>query len=278
VEPTLLALHGARGAGKDTTYRFIEEWCRESSPALSAVRRAFADKMKWAYMRMWVPNCTMEWAIDFIDQWKNDLDATCGGIFADGDGILLDDSRLSKKQGIIGQELDDSPLYFIPPVNFRDHMNQFATESAREVYGDDHWVDQVLQTEPTARNPEGWKGNFLVPPRTPEEDPYSFAHYAVITDLRVENEVERVKELGGLCVKVQRQDAEDKERRYYEEQGTDPHLFATMLPDDVFDVILVNDDNDMDKSKKRTYEMMDVILEEGANYVRSVDGTCWRVR
>jgi hypothetical protein len=259
VEPTLIALHGARGAGKDTTFQFINDWCRESSPALSAVRRAFADKMKWAYMRMWVPTCTMEWAINFIEQYKNNPLAECVALIDDED----DKRRL--------------PV-FIEPVNFRDHMNQFATESAREVYGDDHWVDQVLQTEPTARNPEGWRGNFLVPPRTADEDPYSFAHYAIITDLRVENEVERVKSLGGICVKVQRKDAEDKERRYYEEQGTDPHLFATMLPDDVFDIILVNDDNNMTRSKARTYEMMDVILEEGANYVRSVDGTSWRIR
>jgi hypothetical protein len=168
-EPILIALHGARNAGKDTTFRFIQRWGAKSDPAFSAVRGSFADRVKWAYMRQWAPTCTMQWAIDFTDQWKNDPTAKCvGGLW---------DARYPDE----GYQAE-----FIPPVNFRDHMNQFATESAREVYGDDHWLDMVLPLEPTSHNPEGWRGNFLVPPRTAEEDPYSFAHFAVITDLRAD--------------------------------------------------------------------------------------------
>ena len=75
--PVLLAFHGLRGVGKDTTIQFARDWAAKSDPAPSVVRRGFADKMKWAYMRMWVPDCTMEWAINFIDQYKNDPEATC---------------------------------------------------------------------------------------------------------------------------------------------------------------------------------------------------------
>ena len=255
-EPSLIALHGARGAGKDTTYQFIADWCAKSDPALSAVRASFADRMKWAYMRMWVPDCTMEWAIDFIDQWKNNPDASVSGIVKDA---------VMAGSGLTGKEewKPNMDAIFLRSVSFRDHMNQFATESAREVYGNDHWVDQVLPLEPTSRNPEGWRGSFLVSPRTPEEDPYSFAHFAVITDLRADNEMERVKELGGLCVKIRRREAEEKQRAYYEARGEDPHLFSSELPDEEFHVILNNNDNNMDNSYRRTAHLMSEIKRNG---------------
>jgi hypothetical protein len=107
-------------------------------------------------------------------------------------------------------KIDGVDAEFIPPVNFRDHMNQFATESAREIYGDNHWVDILLPLQPTPHNPEGWPGSFLVAPRSEADFPYSFAHFAVITDLRAYNELGRVKELGGLCVKIKRRDAEEE--------------------------------------------------------------------
>jgi hypothetical protein len=163
-EPILIALHGARGAGKDTTFRFIQRWCAKSDPALSAVRGSFADRVKWAYM---------------------------------------------------------------------------------------------------SHNPEGWRGNFLVPPRTPEEDPYSFAHFAVITDMRADNEMQRVTELGGIKVKIRRRNAERAERTYYEKKGIERHLFASELPDEEFDVVLVNDDNNLDNAYVRTDLLMHEINYNG---------------
>jgi hypothetical protein len=226
-----------------------------SDPALSAVRRGFADKMKWAYMRQWVPDCTQEWAIDFIEQHKNNPDAEVYGRLMNG-GLAVQ---------------------FIPPVNFRDHMNQFATESAREVYGDDHWVDQLLPAEPDARNPEGWHGSFLTPPKTDDDWPYSIADYCVITDLRAENEVERVKQLGGLCVKIKRRDSEEKQRRYYEERGEDPHLFASELPESLMDVVINNDDNDMEEARRRTNLLMNEIKRNGIDSIKRGLPRPWRI-
>ena len=256
-DPALIALHSVKGAGKDTTFRFIQEWCaKRSDPAPSAVRRGFADKAKWAYMRQWVPNCTEQWAIDFVDQWKNDPEATCAGIFADEEGILLSDTHKDDNTDITGKELEDSPLYFIPPVIFRQHMAQFATESARDIYGLDHWADQVLPLEPTNRNPEGWRGSFLVPPRTAEEDPYSFAHFAVMTDMRFLNELERVRALGGLNVKIRRHDAEQAVIMEAQSQGREIHESELGLPDELFDVVINNDNNNMDDARRRTFHMM----------------------
>jgi hypothetical protein len=264
-DPALIALHSVKGAGKDTTFQFIQDWCgKRPDPAPSAVRRGFADKAKWAYMRQWVPGCTEQWAIAFVDQWKNDPEATCAGIFTDPeDGITLSDSRLDNKEGITGRDEEDSPLYFIPPVIFRQHMAQFATESARDIYGMDHWADQVLPLEPTDRNPEGWRGSFMVPPRTAEEDPYSFAHFAVMTDMRFENELLRVRELGGLNVKIKRRDAEQAVIEEAELQGRKVHESELGLPDEWFDVVLNNNDNNMDNAYRRTAHMMHEIDYNG---------------
>jgi hypothetical protein len=223
-EPALIALHGARGSGKDTAYHFIEEWCAKSDPALSAVRRGFADKMKWAYMRMWVPDCTMEWAINFIEQYKNDPTAFCSGYH----------SQPSREPGVM-----DYQGNFIYPVNFRDHMNQFATESARHVYGYDHWLDLLLPQQDD-RHVEGWRESFMIPPKTPDDHPYSIADVCVINDLRADNELERVRDLGGLLVKVRRRSAEKEQATYYAKLGIPVHEFARELPDELFHVTLGN--------------------------------------
>jgi hypothetical protein len=207
---------------------------------------------------MWVPDCTMQWAIDFIEQYKNNPLAECVALIDDED----DKRRL--------------PV-FIEPVVFRDHMNQFATESAREVYGEDHWVDILLPKEPTNHDPEGWRGHFLVPPRSEADFPYSFAHFAVITDLRAGNEMRRVSELGGLKVKIRRRDAEEKERRYYEERGLPRHLFASELPDEDFDVIIGNNDNDMDEAYRRTAHLMSEIKRNGIASIKRGLPLPWRI-
>jgi hypothetical protein len=255
-EPSLIALHGARGAGKDTTFHFIQKWCAKSDPALSAVRRGFADKMKWAYMRMWVPDCTMEWAIEFIDLWKNNSQAYVEGRFGGGAA--------------------DTFLY---PVNFRDHMNQFATESAREVYGSDFWVDMLLPTQRYGPHDEepAWWANFTIPPIWYGKQVRSVAHMAVITDLRAENEVARIKDLGGLCVKIKRRDAEEKERSYYEEKGIERHLFASELPDALMDVVISNNDNDMDEAYRRTAFLMNEIERNGIASIKAGSPNPWRI-
>jgi hypothetical protein len=260
-EPILIALHGARNAGKDTTFHFIQEWCAKSDPAFSAVRGSFADRVKWAYMRQWVPACTMQWAIDFTDQYKNNPLAQCVAIIDDED----DKHRL--------------PV-FIEPVNFRDHMNQFATESAREVYGEDHWLDMLLPVHrygPHGEEPAWW-GNFTIPPIEYDNGQVrNVAHFAVITDLRAPNEMARIEALGGLKVKLRRRDAEQAERRYYEEQGIERHLFASELPDEEFDVIIDNSDNDMHMSYLRTKLMMGEIQRNGVESIKRGRPAPWRI-
>jgi hypothetical protein len=216
-DPALIALHGVKGAGKDTAFDFIVKWCAGRSQPLSAVRRGFGDKVKWAFARQFFPQISEEDAIKWANEFKNS-------------------DRIFRVPGVIVYSVD---------VTFRQAIAQFATESARDIYGWDFWVDQVLPLEPTDKHPEGWRGHFMVPPRTVEDDPYSFAHYAVMTDLRFPNEMERIRALGGLTVKVKRRVAEQAVIEEAECQGRDVHESELGLPDDMFDVV-INNDRDLD--------------------------------
>lgn len=235
--PILIGIHGARGAGKDTTAGFIKELAAASEPALSVVRRGFADYPKWAFARQFFPDISLAEAVAWCDKHK-DTDMH----------VVVEPKR--------------RPYMHQAEVQFRDCMNQFATESARELYGDNFWVDRLLPLDPPGLYPIGsphlsWRNNFRVRGKVADICP--------ITDLRADNEMERIRVLRGFCVKVRRKDAEDAQRRYYEERGIEPHLFARELPDEVFDYIINNDDNDMGAALART----DVVLSHIALHIEN---------
>jgi hypothetical protein len=77
-------------------------------------------------------------------------------------------------------------LFFIAggvfKFNVRQYLQWFGTEGHREVFGDNFWVDQAL-------------------PRDLVHD----ARLIVVTDMRFPNEAQRVIDLGGLTVKVERE-------------------------------------------------------------------------
>lgn len=259
-DPFLIALHSVKGAGKDTTYGFIQEWCERSKPALSAVKRGFADKAKWAYARQFFPTISEEDAIKWVDALK-DTDAKI--IFPSFDPVPS------------GGRSDGIWKDTVAP--FRLHMARFATESAREIYGYDHWVDQVLPLEANDRNPEGWRGNFLVPPRSEADFPYSFAHYAVITDMRFENEVERVLALRGLRVKIRRRDAEKAVIAEAEREGRKVHDSELGLPDEMFDVVIGNSDNNLVEARRKTWHMLHEIEYNGIESIRRGRPLPWKI-
>jgi hypothetical protein len=247
VEPNLIALHGVKGAGKDTTYHFITEWCERFEPAFSAVRGGFADKAKWAYMRQWVPDCTLEWACQFVDEHKNDPDV------------------------LAVMETKANPSRHIAAVVFRTHLAQFASEGARSIYGEDFWVDQLLPSQ-------GWQYNFLTDPAD-DEDSFQFrrANFAVITDMRFENELYRVRELGGLNVKLRRYSAEQAVVQEAKQQGRDIHISELGIPDEMFDVVITNNDDDIDEAGRRTKLVMDEVARNGIESIKEGRPIPWRI-
>jgi thymidylate kinase len=244
-DPILIGIAGVKGAGKDTTADFIEEFAANSLPALSVRRRGFGDKVKWAFARQFFPEISIEDAIAWCNKYKNS-----------SNGIVVPKYVVSEK----GIEFD---RVFVP---FRDALAQFATEGARDIYGLDHWVNQLL--------PEGhdryWNGSVIWHEEFSEQwivernERVIFIppDICVITDLRFENELRRIHSLKGVCCKIHRKDAEDAVIEEARQAGREVHRSELGMPDEMFDIVIDNSDNDMKKAKQRTFEQIARLVDD----------------
>ena len=155
-------------------------------------------------------------------------------------------------------------------------MDQFATESAREVYGDDHWVDMLLPLGDTAVSrgtgyPKWWESFEFHYPDFP-----GVANICCINDLRAHNELVRIDQIpNSLKVKIKRRDREEQVRAQYGINKV--HLFAQELPDELFDVVINNSDNDMGNAYLRTKLMMDEINRNGVASIKRGNPLPWRI-
>ena len=88
--------------------------------------------------------------------------------------------------------------------NMREFLQRYGTEGHRDIFGDDFWVDMAL--------------------------PLGIDHsdrLIVVTDMRFPNEIQRVKDLDGVCVKVER-DTATMHGSHRSEQNVD-HLMDYIL-------------------------------------------------
>ena len=229
MQPVLIGLHSVKNGGKNTTADFISAWC--ASRHLTCKQRAFAEKAKWAFARQFFPNCAMEWAIEWFDSLKN-TDASV--------------------------EIWTEHSASIANVQFRQCMAQFSTESARDIYGKDHWVDQLLPDDKIIfadflkdeYDYHTWHESFTI------DGGKRIAHVCPITDLRFENELRRIHKLHGITIKIRRKDAENKAIEDFKKNGIEVHESELGLPDEMFDYVINNDDNDMDLARKRTESVL----------------------
>lgn len=205
----LLALHGRRGAGKDTAFGYIQGWCAERG--LRAVRRGFADYVKWSFVRMFVPDMSMSEAVMWSDRLKH-----CGSLRVldwTTDPETHEETKLSHE------------------IPMRLAFQRFATEGHRDIFGEDFWVDALLPTTTFEMNGEehfNWEHNFdLGSVLSQAEGPPDFC---VITDLRFENEAKRVHQLGGRVWQVNR--PLEHEDNHSSEQPLNPVLVDQEIEND----------------------------------------------
>jgi hypothetical protein len=170
----LLGITGTRGSGKGTVAQYVAEWAAEHG--LLAIDRGFADKLKWAMARIFWPEISMQDAIEWANEFKNDPRATVE-VFPVGSGTRTDQRATLS---ITGRQL----------------FQHGGTEMARELFGTDFWTDQLL---PLTRAVNQWEDSFWSDPRRGEP-----ADIATISDLRFENEAQRITNLGGTIWKVDR--------------------------------------------------------------------------
>ncbi len=102
------------------------------------------------------------------------------------------------------------PMKDAPSFSVREYLQRVGTEAGRDVFGDDFWVDMAL--------------------------PSNFKHEGdlfVVTDMRFPNEIERVIELGGFTVRVNR----------FTETAHGGHASEQDIPDEQIDYELDNTGN-----------------------------------
>ncbi len=193
MNPLLIGLHGKARSGKDLTCEYIKAWCEEAG--VTAKRDAFADRLKISAARALG---VKEGEIAFCNDLKEDR--------------TLIQIRMVTASG--------GPNTLVHSLSGREYLQYYGTEAHREVFADDFWVDAVL---PEASDPEGycqWWDNFLVD--------HEVADVCVVTDVRFPNEAERVKNLGGVLWKIER-DVAGVAGNHVSEQDLDPKLIDVVI-------------------------------------------------
>jgi len=162
----LIGLHGVKRAGKDTTGEFIQEWADEKE--LTHSKRGWADAMKVSIARLFgVEDDKAIWFCDLIKKW--------GTIMVTANAPNLGD---------FGQ---------VYPINVdgREFHKRYGTESHRDLWGQDFWLDKLL-------------------PLGKWEDDWDHVDIAIVSDCRFVNEINRIHDAGGEVWLIDR-DTGDKD-------------------------------------------------------------------
>lgn len=189
--PWIIGIHGRKKSGKDTVAGFIEEWAQERQ--LSTHRNWYAWRMKQSGAAL------LKMSMDDVDNFK-----LHGRVI-----IELPDENGDLKTWVI---------------TGREFWQRYGTESHRDIFGFDFWVDQLLPLD------ADWWAEF------------NHADVCVVADVRFENEVLRIKKLGGEVWKVNRPGVEP-----------DDHSSENLLPDAMMDWVVDNDSDLADLQAKVRY-------------------------
>lgn len=132
--------------------------------------------------------------------------------------------KLQDKEGNTWQPGVDFPEEIVPsamwsPIisfSVRHLMQRFGTEVGRNTFGKDFWVDRALPLN-------GDQLKF--------EDGRISTNNIVVTDVRFENEAERIIDLGGVIIEVRRPEKDDGDT-HESESGIPEHLIQYMIMND----------------------------------------------
>jgi hypothetical protein len=156
----LIGLNGRLHSGKDSAVQFIREGTNER-----VTRAAFADKLKLSA-------------------------AHALGLNPVDTAAAVSLCNLIKEQGHIVLAIDGDPKDFYY-ISGREFLQVFGTESHRDVFGYNFWVDALLPVPDIAFHEAVKVAINTLQQRYPDTD------VLVITDVRFENEAQRILNLGG---------------------------------------------------------------------------------
>jgi hypothetical protein len=203
----IIGINGFKRSGKGETGNAIE------SLVLGVRQLGFADKLKTIAAR----------SLGFTDPEMTDAERIA----------LMDEAKEHWVMDILNYpgKVPSSRFAFGPPAkNVKSwtgrQLLQYMGTEARIVFGEDFWVDQVL---PNPRDPGGgWFGYEARQHMLHAQ--YPGVSTLVFTDMRFENEAQRIIDLGGFNVRVHRPGAE-----------SDGHASELVLPDRLIHYEIQND-------------------------------------
>lgn len=172
----IIGLKGLKGSGKDTVAAYLIK-------QHNFERRAFADPLKKSVAAL------LDIPYHEIDKWKNDPEILVGIYRDEHDGY---------NWAVSGKA----------PITFREFLQRYGTESHRDIFGENFWLDFTLPT-----------------------DGYYAGRKIVITDCRFENEARRVTASNGYVVQIRRPGHE----------AQDQHRSEELFPLKMVDYELIND-------------------------------------
>lgn len=148
----------------------------------------------------------------FADKIKESLAALLG--------ISTREFALLKENATFKVEADGIQYWF----NWRRFIQRYGTEAHRDIFGDDFWVDMIL----------------------PRERDYTDRLY-IVTDVRFENEAQRILDLGGKIIQINRVE-------YYD--TTECHISEEVLPSKMIDQA-INNNGTKDQLKERVLRVIE---------------------
>jgi hypothetical protein len=240
--PVLIGLHGRRGAGKDTAYAAIHEWA--VGRGVRAARRGFADALKLSFARLFLPDCSLDEAVNWAETFKTEISR----------------SKVVAEWTSGFNAVGETESTIRHKISGRQALQRYGTEAHRDVFGEDFWVDALLPTdvyqegtvgpqtvgmEPRGRMIRRWPENFRQQMDFSPISDSSLPEICVITDVRFENEANRIHELGGKVWEVHRSSVETG----------DTHASEAPLPSDCVDLI-VDNNGTIEKLNKRVAGIM----------------------
>jgi len=170
---------------------------------VTVVRRGFADKLKLSAYRLISPDATIEEALEWADEFKH---------------FGFTDFNWDAGSGV--------------SMHGRQFLQRYGTESHRDVFGDRFWIDALL--------PLG--GNFS--PDEPPDWEHSFypADIAVVSDVRFDNEAQRIRDLDGIVARIDRKQLDG---------GSDTHVSEQPVEADV----VIDNNGSLDDLRDRAVEL-----------------------
>lgn len=203
--------------GKGEVAGFLIEWAQDKG--LNVVSRGFADRVKLSVARLYKPEIELVEAVRWIDKIK-DL-----GFVEVNSFIVGSDNKPQKVT------LTDSLI--------REQLERMGQQVGREMFGESFWVDQLLPDD------DNWMFRF-------GQSSYLPIDLAIVHDLRYDNEMDRVRNLGGHAWQVVGPNG-----------GTEPtdddHESRKGIDSERYD-LTVHNDGSLEDLRKKVFETAERVL------------------